>query len=159
MMDFGNDGAERVDASLALTPSDPRTRVLVVEDDARFAAPLTEAIAAVGLEPLVIGAIDDDFVSFVRRSLPAVVVVDLFLPTADALRLGRWVGGLCQRPVVVVVPGSTSPAIPEASTERLRVVRRPVAPDTLAQTLAQIVRMRRWQARRDRDDESEQQTA
>ncbi|HWK80973.1 MAG TPA: hypothetical protein VNP95_09390, partial [Thermomicrobiales bacterium] len=60
MMDFGNDGAERVDASLALTPSDPRTRVLVVEDDARFAAPLTEAIAAVGLEPLVIGAIDDD---------------------------------------------------------------------------------------------------
>jgi len=158
MVDPGNDGAKGAGAPFA-HPRDARLRVLLVEDDARFADLLEGAIIAVGLEPLVVGAIDDDFAIVTRRHAPAAVVVDLFLPTADALRLGRWIGGLCQVPVVVVVPGSTSPAIPEAVTERLRVVRRPVAPDVLAQTLAQIVRMRRWRLQRDREDEPDVRTA
>lgn len=160
MVDPGKDGAQGAGAPFA-HPRDARLRVLLVEDDARFADLLEGAIVAVGLEPLVVGAIDDDFVALTRQHAPAAVVVDLFLPTADALRLGRWIGGLCQGPVVVVVPGSTSPAIPDASTDRLRVVRRPVSPDVLAQTLAQIVRMRRWTPRphREREDDLDVRTA
>ncbi|MGC4105026.1 MAG: hypothetical protein QM753_01570 [Thermomicrobiales bacterium] len=144
MMDFGDDGAVYAETSFPHNPFASPSRILLVEDDARFAATLRDAVIEVGLEPVLVGAIDDDFVAFTRRCAPAVVVVDLFLPTADALRLGRWIGGLCRGPVIVVVPGSTSPAIPEAATDRLRVLRRPVAPDVLAHTLAQIVRMRRW---------------
>ncbi|MGC4190340.1 MAG: hypothetical protein QM589_03790 [Thermomicrobiales bacterium] len=146
MTDFGNDGAGVAGASFPPIPSEPQTRILLVEDDARFAESLVEAVEAVGLDPLLVCTIDDDFAAFTRHAAPGAAVVDLLLPTADAFRLGRWIGGLCRGPVIVVVPGTTVPTIPDATTDRLRVVRRPVAPGALARMLVQIVGMRRWNA-------------
>lgn len=143
MMDLGEQDASATAALSGSTQSDLRPHVLLVEDDARLVTPLTEAIREVGLEPMVVSAIGDDFIPFTRTTAPAAVIVDLLLPTADALRLGRWIGGLCHGPVIVVVPGSTIPTIPDAATDRLRVVRRPVAPAVLAGLLVQAIQMRR----------------
>ncbi|MGB3330594.1 MAG: hypothetical protein WBA46_16660 [Thermomicrobiales bacterium] len=147
MMDLGDHDAAEAAALSSSTQTDPRPHVLLVEDDARLVTPLTEAIREVGLEPMVVSAIGDDFIPFTRQSAPAAVIVDLLLPTADALRLGRWIGGLCHGPVLVVVPGSPIPTIPDASTDRLRVVRRPVAPAALAGLLVQAIQMRRVHGR------------
>lgn len=124
----------------------PTTRsgrcILVVADDTAFAMMIGTALEAAGLCPRVIAGIDERFVEMVTEECPAVVVVDLLMPTADALRLGRWIARVCPGPVqvAVVVPGTTSPGLPEVTTDRLRVLRRPIAPELLARSLELLVR-------------------
>lgn len=116
--------------------------ILVIEDDAAFAMLVSVALEAAGLRPYLISRIDECFPQIVAETRPVAVVLDLLMPTADALRLGRWIARVCPGPVpvAVVVPGTANPGLPDVTTDRLRVLRRPIAPDRLAQGLELLVR-------------------
>lgn len=121
----------------------PGACVLVIEDDAAFAMTVGAALETAGLHPHVIAGIDERFVPLVTETRPAAVIVDLLVPTAEALRLGRWIARVCPPSVLVlvVVPGTTNPTLPDVTTDRLRVLRRPIVPDRLAQSLGGLVHL------------------
>ena len=92
-------------------PPAGRTRVLIADDDRFFAEMLRAALAAHD-EFDVVGVVDNgaEAVDKARSLKPALVLMDVAMPTLDGIEATRRLRELAEPPMVVLITGEASEA-------------------------------------------------
>jgi CheY-like chemotaxis protein len=83
-----------------------RRSVLVVDDDFLQQEEIAHVLTGQGMHVLTA---DNGFAAMhqIRRSRPAVIVLDINMPGLDGLHVARLIQGLDERPQIILVSGST----------------------------------------------------
>ncbi|MGI8484704.1 MAG: response regulator transcription factor [Thermomicrobiales bacterium] len=106
----------------------PAIRVLLLEDDALLRAELISLMAEASFAVRAAGSTDEAIALLGSGWQPSVVVIDLFLPTSEVLRIERATRANCAVPVLVVVQGADDGMLSREANSRLLIVRRPLTP-------------------------------
>ncbi|HEU4665176.1 MAG TPA: response regulator [Dokdonella sp.] len=77
------------------------TQILVVEDEADLAAIIADYVDAAGFRAVVVGD-GESALAHIRRTPPALVVLDLMLPVSDGLAVCRELRSFSDLPVIMV---------------------------------------------------------
>lgn len=87
------------------TRASDRRSILVVEDDFLQQEEIAQVLSDEGMRVLTA---DNGFAAMhqIRRSRPAVVVLDINMPGLDGLHVARLIHGLDPRPQIILVSGS-----------------------------------------------------
>lgn len=111
----------------------PTVGVLLLEDDDLLRAELIGLMAKASLAVRAVRLPEEAIALLGSGWQPSMVVIDLFLPTPEVLRIGRAMRSNCAVPVLVVVQGSDDGMLSGKTNSGLHVVQRPL-------TSAQILR-------------------
>jgi DNA-binding response OmpR family regulator len=114
-------------------------RVLVAEGDVDDSVALTALLRFNGFDARE-ARTEEDVLRAVRETSPAVLIVDLDLPSADGCALIRRVRRLPNSPAVVVVTAHTAPSVRRAaiSAGAAAYLLKPADPVELAKLVGQL---------------------
>jgi len=119
--------------------TDPHA-ILILEDDGSLASELCQSFAEVGYVVTCVSTPEDALAELVAGcQLPVLVVVDLFLPTADVYAIGRRLRANGATTLLLVLNSIATPEFELPTAPRVHTIGRPVTAYTLLTTGQRII--------------------